>query len=107
MSKITRAAALFTIAALFSLAPAGAQTPEDDEKVVLRMGMTNEIDSLNPFKLLEIPSFEISALNYNLLVEFSDEDFSPTPGLADSWETSDDGLEWTFHINPDANFQDG
>lgn len=94
--------------ALLWLVPAVAQTPTpNDEKVTLRLGMTNEIDSLNPFKLLELPSYEVMGLNYNLLVEFSPEDFSPAPGIADSWETSDDGLEWTFHLNPDATWQDG
>ena len=27
--------------------------------------------------------------------------------LADSWEISEDGLTYTFHINPDAKFSDG
>ena len=91
-----------------SLVPALAQTPEgDDEKVTFRMGMTNEIDSLNPFKLLEIPSYEQVAINYNYLVEPAAEDLAPGPGLADSWETSEDGLEWTFHLNPDATWHDG
>jgi peptide/nickel transport system substrate-binding protein len=98
---------VLTLALMGLLVPAGAQSPEQDEKVIFRMGATNQIDSLNPFKMVEIPSFEVMGQNYNLLVEFSPEDFSPAPGLADSWEVSDDGLEWTFHLNPDATWHDG
>lgn len=99
---------LTVIVGALSLVPALAQTPEEDEeKVVFRMGMTNEIDSLNPFKLLEIPSYEYVAVTYNYLVEPTAEDLAPGPGLADSWETSEDGLEWTFHLNPDATWHDG
>ena len=46
-------------------------------------------------------------LTYDLLVEYSPKDSSPVPGLADSWETSDDGLTWTFHLNKDAKWHDG
>jgi peptide/nickel transport system substrate-binding protein len=89
--------------------PVFAQSPEEgsDEKTVFRMGMVNEIDSLNPFKALELPSFEVMFLQYNLLVEFSQEDLGPVPAIAESWETSEDGLTWTYHLNPDATFHDG
>jgi peptide/nickel transport system substrate-binding protein len=78
-----------------------------DEKVVLRVGGTNDIDGFNPFKIVEIPSYEVMDLTYDLLVDFSPKDFSPVPGLADSWETSEDGLTWTFHLNEDAKWHDG
>jgi peptide/nickel transport system substrate-binding protein len=78
-----------------------------DEKVVLRVGGTNDIDGFNPFKVVEVPSYEVMDLTYDLLVDFSPKDFSPVPGLADSWETSEDGLTWTFHLNEDAKWHDG
>ena len=79
----------------------------EDEKVVFRIGDTNDIDGFNPFKIVEIPSYELMGLTYDLLVENSPKDSSPVPGLADSWETSDDGLTWTFHLNEDAKWHDG
>ena len=105
-----RICAVAVLVALISLltgaAGAGAQSGQD-EKLVLRIGDTNDIDGFNPFKLVEIPSFEIMDLTYDLLVDFSPKDSSPVPGLADSWETSRDGLTWTFHLNKDATWQDG
>ena len=35
------------------------------------------------------------------------EDMSPEPGLAESWETSDDGLTWTFDIREGVMWSDG
>jgi peptide/nickel transport system substrate-binding protein len=109
MRKIAAAVVLMTlIVGLTGATSAGAQgASEKDEKLVLRIGSTNDIDGFNPFKIVEIPSYEVMGLNYDFLVDFSPKDSSPAPGLADSWETSDDGLTWTFHLNKDAKWHDG
>ena len=109
MRKIAAAVVLMTlIVGLTGATSAGAQSESgDDEKLVLRIGSTNDIDGFNPFKIVEIPSFEVMDLTYDLLVDFSPKDSSPVPGLADSWETSEDGLTWTFHLNKDAKWHDG
>jgi peptide/nickel transport system substrate-binding protein len=107
MQRISAVAVLMmvVISILGGAASAGAQN--EDEKVVLRLGSSNDIDGFNPFKIVELPSYEIMDLNYDLLVDFSPKDSSPVPGLADSWEVSEDGLTWTFHLNKDAKWHDG
>ena len=109
MRKIAAAAVLVVlIVGLTGATSAGAQDESgEDEKVVFRIGSTNDIDGFNPFKIVEVPSYEVMSLTYDLLVDFSPKDSSPAPGLADSWETSDDGLTWTFHLNKDARWHDG
>jgi peptide/nickel transport system substrate-binding protein len=105
-----RIASVAVLVALISLlgGAAGAQSSSgEDEKLVLRIGDTNDIDGFNPFKLVEVPSFEVMDLTYDLLVDFSPKDSSPVPGLADSWETSEGGLTWTFHLNERARWHDG
>jgi len=77
------------------------------EKVVFTVGDSNDIDSMNPAVGLEAPAYFMYALNYDLLVNFSLEDFSPVPGIAESWETSEDGLTWTFHIREGMKWSDG
>ena len=109
MRKIAVVAVLVAlISVLAGVAGAAAQDSSgEDEKVVFRVGGTNDIDGFNPFKIVEIPSYEVMGLTYDLLVDTSPKDSSPVPGLADSWETSDDGLTWTFHLNKDARWHDG
>ena len=45
---------------------------------------------------------------FNTLVE-ADPDTIPEvgPGLADTWESSEDGMTWTFHIRDNAMFSNG
>lgn len=38
---------------------------------------------------------------------FSDDELTPVPVLADSWEPNPDGDVWTFHLNQAATFHDG
>ncbi len=78
-------------------------------KTTLRLGWTNDPDNLNPFIGYESSSYEVWALNYELLVGFRAEDMANEPGigLASAWETSDDGLVWTFTVPEDILWQDG
>lgn len=42
---------------------------------------------------------------YNRLVEFKNGTTTIEPGLAEKWDVSDDGLEYTFHLRPGVKFQ--
>ncbi len=44
---------------------------------------------------------------YENLVKFGDNSMEIEPQLATSWEVSDDGLTWTFHLRKDVKFHDG
>ena len=74
------------------------------------IGMTNEVDSFNPFNGIEAESYEAWALMYDYMISWSPKDMSPEPnkgGLATSWDTSSDGLTWTFHIRDGVKWNDG
>ncbi len=95
---------------LAALAPALALQPPAgaaEDKVVFTVGLRNEVDSFNPFLGIEAPSFEMWALEYDYLIGYSMDDMQPEPSLASSWETSDDGLTWTFTIRDDVTWSDG
>jgi len=78
-------------------------------KTTLRLGWTNDPDNLNPFIGYESSSYEIWAINYELLVGFRASDMANVPGvgLATKWETSPDGKVWTFTITDKSKWQDG
>ena len=92
-----------------ALAADETATPATQGKVTLRLGWTNDPDNLNPFIGYESSSYEVWAINYDLLVGFRAEDYTNQPGigLATDWETSDDGKVWTFTIVDGATWQDG
>ncbi len=41
---------------------------------------------------------------YNRLVEFAPGTTRPVPGLAEGWDVSENGLEYTFHLRPGVKF---
>ncbi len=105
-------AALLTAGLVWGLgsALAGSSSPSPAAgKTVLRLGWTNDPDNLNPFIGYESSSYEIWAINYELLVGFRASDMANVPGvgLATKWETSPDGKVWTFTITDKSKWQDG
>ena len=61
---------------------------------------------MNPFSSWSSVSWECFRLGYDFLTWY-DADYRPAPDLATSWETSEDGLTWTFHIREGMKWQDG
>ena len=78
------------------------------EPVVLRIGVTQSArpPEMNPFQTISSMGYALLADRYDLLVTFGP-DLTPAPGLAESWETSPDGLTWTYHIREGATWHDG
>ena len=100
--------AVLTVGALGLWGTASAQSPQARPKrQVLTIGTTNELDSLNPFVAVESPAYETFFLNYDLLNRFSQKDMSPAPGLAETWEHSEDGKTWTYHVRSGVKWSDG
>ena len=89
------------------LAVTSAPAQAADDPVTLTIGVLNDADSLNPFVGIEAMSFEMWQLEYDYLVTYATKDLSPEPALAQSWDTSDDGLTWTFHMTDKAQWSDG
>lgn len=56
---------------------------------------------------IDVGSFQICYLVGEGLIGIDPETRDVAPGLADSWETSDDLTEWTFTLRDDVTFHDG
>ena len=103
-----RTATIVALAAAIGLgAVAGARPVPAQEQLTFTVGVSQEIDSLNMSVGLLVVDYEVWNLQYAALVELSDEDFSAEPGLAEKWESSDDGLTWTYTLREGLQWSDG
>ncbi len=66
-----------------------------------------DTDSLDPQQVTSIHAAAVLSHIYDTLVVQSFDKKSVEPGLAESWEVSDDGLEYTFTLKPGVKFHSG
>lgn len=85
-------------------AESSANTGSAPKKAELVVGITKDTDTFDLFQT----SWTTNAMyqTNSRLVEY-DLNMNYIPGLAESWETSPDGLTWTFKLRQDAKFHDG
>ena len=67
--------------------------------------INTEPNSLDPIQISQQASWWIGGQIYEGLVAL-DTAMNPIGAVADRWETSEDGLVWTFHLRPDVRFAD-
>ena len=94
------------LAAALALVAASAATAQED-KVVLTVGLTNDWDSLNPVVGQEVPDYEVWILQYGTVTNKAADDFATIPGLAESWEASNDGKTYTYTLREGLKWSDG
>ncbi|NBQ43906.1 MAG: ABC transporter substrate-binding protein, partial [Mycobacteriaceae bacterium] len=82
--------------------PVRAESP----KSVFTVGVSQDVDSLNPFVGITAAAYEIWQLVYPTLTQYGAEDFSIKPGLAESWTESPDKTFWTYKIRPGLKWSD-
>ncbi len=73
---------------------------------VLRAGMQTDPVGLDPHTTSATSSRNMLENVYDTLVMF-DSEGRIVPGLAESWETSEDGLTWTFALRSGVTFHNG
>ncbi len=73
--------------------------PGTAEKGAISVQITT-MSKMNPILQTYSNEFSIDRHIFDNLVKLSHEDNSVVPAAAESWETSEDGLTWTFHIRP-------
>ena len=73
---------------------------------ILNVMVEVEVESLDPQVATDGTSFEVIA-NYTDGLTQMDADGAAVPAIAESWDISDDGTVYTFHLRDDANWSNG
>ncbi|GHA57871.1 ABC transporter substrate-binding protein [Pontibacter akesuensis] len=94
---------LSTILGLFSACSEAAKTGTD--KTVFRYNQPEALSSLDPAFARNQANIRAVTQLYNGLVEL-DQELKTGPGIAKSWEVSEDGRSYTFHLRDDVYFHD-
>jgi len=72
----------------------------------LVVGITSDADTLFPWKATQFQAVAILGTVYGTLTELDDQ-LNVVPGLAESWESSDDGRTLTLKLRAGVKFHDG
>ncbi|RST85715.1 ABC transporter substrate-binding protein [Aquibium carbonis] len=100
MRKTSLLLLALSVSAAALMGPAQAQ---DTVTVLVR----NDSVGFDPHKVTGRGAAEILFMMADTLVAVEDDQKTLHPLLAKSWDVSEDGLEYTFHIRDDASFCDG
>ncbi len=102
MKRTHKLLGIVLVLALAAFGAAGAQTYGG----ILRAGMQTDPVGLDPHTTNATATRNMLENVYDTLVMF-DASGKIVPGLAESWETSDDNLTWTFHLRSGVTFHNG
>ncbi len=77
------------------------------QKVVLTVGLTQDVDSMNPTVGVLVPDYDVWNLQYATLTDKAAADFKTVPGLATSWKVSNGGRTYTYTLRKGLKWSDG
>ena len=89
--------------ALAAITAAGAAQAEG----TVTIGRTSDADRYDPQRSSALAAAEVLYMMGDTLVTLSHDLKTVEPALAESWELSDDGLTYTFHLRKDVTYCDG
>ena len=84
----------------------GAQALAKPKENTLTIAFSQEVDSLSPFLAVRSITTALGRLMYEFLTNYDPKTGKTIPALAESWQTSPDGLTWTYKIR-DTTWTDG
>jgi len=97
---------------LFVALPSGCKKRETDvargiRDQVLHRGLAADPNLLDPHLITGLPEVNVVTALFEGLVGEDPVDGHPVPAVAETWETSPDGLTWTFHLRANAKWSNG
>lgn len=73
----------------------------------LYIANADEPESIDPHIATGSPDNNVIIAMFEGLVTLDPKDLKPSPGVAERWEVSDDGLVYTFYLRPNAKWSNG
>lgn len=77
-----------------------------ETKAILDFVATEKYQTLDPIKVVDVTSFQITSQIYEELVRFDEENLTIKPSLASFWEVDPTGKIYTFYLNKAIFFHD-
>jgi peptide/nickel transport system substrate-binding protein len=90
---------------ILPLASCGGRTA--GEATTVTVGRASDAIMLDPARITDGESSEVCEHVYEHLVRYKRNSTEVEPALATSWEVSDKGRAWTFHLRKGVRFHDG
>lgn len=84
-----------------------ASAQEEDDQITLRVGLTQDWEVINPTSGYTVAAYEVWNLHYATLTDKAADDFATTPGLAESWEEVEPGIEYVYTLREGLTWSDG
>jgi oligopeptide transport system substrate-binding protein len=102
----------WTFASLLLTLPLGCtkrttRVQQGNQDQVLHLGNGSEPKDLDPHQVTGVTEHNIIAALLEGLVAEDPKTLDPIPGSASSWDISEDGLTYTFHLRPNAKWSNG
>jgi peptide/nickel transport system substrate-binding protein len=93
--------------ALPVLAQSTTPSQPPDEPVTFIVGVTYDLNNANPIRSIDGNEWFVHGMQYDGLFRYGQEDYALEPEMLESWETSADGLTWTFRLKEGITWSDG
>lgn len=85
--------------------PTASAAPAPRRGGTFKIPVTANVTPWPPIGLIQ--NLMVNKSLFNGLVRYSPVDWTPQPDLAERWETSKDGLSWTFYLKKGVTWHDG
>jgi len=73
----------------------------------LHLALNSEPGELDPQRQVNLDQMSVALALFEGLTALEERTSRPVPAAAERWETSADGLTWTFHLRPGLRWSDG
>lgn len=99
--------AVFTFFMTVGCGPRTSHVETGNQTQTLHLAIESEPRDIDPHLVSAFSDFTVVNALFEGLTTIDESTSRAIPAAAESWETSADGLVWTFHLRPDLKWSDG